>query len=388
VELLVAMGAVVLIGIILLTLTSTALRMWAASERQARVYARARAVFAWLDEDLEAALTRDPPGAPVVNRLVCDLDSRGRQVLMLTRTFGGGAERGMAFDAGDGLDTVEWPALAGKPRADDEDADPRTGRADEEIYNFKDDDGDGRVDEDLAPLGGTAQVVYLHRGRELLRALRAPVGPDFASMYASAQPLARDVLYFGLLFATPYTTSRFGADRALTATWDESVPKLPGPKYTGARGYGPERIWDSTRGLLPGFSFHAGPESRDDGEDDVFPELVRVTLVVEPDEMRTVRTDLLATVSDTAGRIPVASTRGFPDAGGPDSYILVDDEWMYCSGRDEASRSFTVTRRGQRGTVAAVHAQGAQVRCGMTFTRTFYLPGHRSEEAVTGVSRR
>ena len=109
---------------------------------------------------------------------------------------------------------------------------------------------------------------------------------------------------------------------------------------------------------------------------------MRATLVLEADALRTVRTDLLDGVSDVAGRIPVASTRGFPEGGAANSYILVDNEWMYYSKRDDLNDCFTVTRRGQRGTVAAVHAAGAPVRCGATFTRSFYLPAWRSEDPV------
>jgi hypothetical protein len=380
VELLVAMATLVLLGTMLMAMMSSALSMWNAAERQRKVYARARTVFSYLDQDLEAALTRNAPGAPLRNRLFCEKGRDGRQVLMLVRTFGYGTERGYAFGAGDGLDIVNRPWRAEKPAADDEDPDPRTGRADEEAYDFADNDGDGRLDEDLAPLGGSAQVSYLHQGRELRRALRSPAGDEFASTFARSQLLAEDVLHFGLLFATPYTTSRFDAGGATTVTWDESVPRLPDTKYRGARGFGPDRLWDSTRGVLPEFSFYVGPESKDDPADDVFPEVVRVVVVVEPHELRTVRTEVTDDVGDADGLIEVASTRGFPEPGGPTSYILVDDEWMYYTRRDE--RSFTVKRRGARGTVAGSHIRGAQVRCGTTFTRTFYLPGYRSEDAA------
>jgi hypothetical protein len=391
IELLVAMAAVVLIGTMMIAIMSTALGMWGSAERQRKVYARARTVFGYLEDDLGAALTRDPPGGTVRNRLFCEPDRTGRQVLMLTRTFGAGGERGLAFSAGDGLDAVNLPAKGDKPRPDDEDSDERSGRADEELYNFEDDDKDGRVDEDLAPLAGSAQVVYLHRGRELRRAVRSPTGSDFRSMFGRAQVLAGDVLHFGLLFATPRTSSEFGGRDSrnrdlgpLTVNWDPNLPKVPTTK--NARGpFGPDRLWDSTRGVLPEFSFYLGPQSKDDGEDDVFPEVVRVVLVLEPHQLRTVRTDTLGYISDTTGIIEVASTQGFPPPGRDDSYILVDDEWVHYKGMDK--RSFIVDRRGARGTPATSHPRGASVRCGRTFTRTFYLPAYRSEEATGGPGR-
>jgi len=360
-------------------------------EFRGKVYARARTVFSYLEEDLEAALTRDPPGAPARNRLFCEPDKDGRQVLMITRTFGAGGERGLAYSAGDGLDDVGRPFSGKKPRPDDEDDDARTGRADEEQYNFKDDDGDGRVDEDLASLGGSAQVVYLHQGRELKRAVRSPAGDEFATMFGEAQVLSRDVLYFGLLFATKYSHTQFGGADAknrslgpLTTSWYADLPKVPTRKRPGGP-FGVERIWDSTRGVIRGFSFHVGDWSRDDGEDDVFPEMVRVTFVVEPHQLRTVRSDVTDYVNDSVGVIPVASTNGFPPGNRADSYVLVDDEWMHY--KEITERSFVIDRRGARGTPATSHGRGASVRRGYTFTRTFYLPAYRNEEAVTGGTR-
>ncbi len=388
VELLVAMTAVALIGMMLVAIMSSSLSLWNAAERQRKVYTRARTLFSYLEGDLQAALTRDPPGRAVHNRMFCEPGPDGRQVLMVTRTFGTGGERSLAFSAGDGLDAVDRPFEGDKPKADDEDSDPRTGRADEELYNFKDDDGDGRVDEDLSALSGSAQVVYMHQGRELKRALRSPAGPDFASMFADAQVLAEDVLYFGIMFATPYTHTQFGGLDAkkrqlgpFTASWHPDLPKLPMRKYPQGP-FGPERVWDSTRGVIRDFAFYVGPQSKDDGEDDVFPEMVRVTVVIEPDALRTVRTDTTGYINDSIGVVPVASSKGFPPGGRPDSYILVDDEWMHYSAK--TGRSFAIDQRGARGSAAAVHQSGASVHRGYTFSRTFYLPGYRSEEAVTG----
>ncbi|MHC4914765.1 MAG: PulJ/GspJ family protein [Planctomycetota bacterium] len=388
VELLVAMAVLVLLGTMLVVVMATAMNIWTSAERQRKVWARARTVFSYLGEDLDTALTRDPRRSQVSNCMFCWPDRNGRQVLMLARTFGTGSERGFAYRAGDGLDETDRIPKGKKPRPDDEDRDPRTGRADEETYNFRDDDGDGRIDEDLLPLAGAAQVVYMHHGRELKRALRSPAGDEYRSMFSDAQVLAEDVLYFGLLFTTPYTSSSFARQGPITVLWDHRVPRLPGTKYRGARGYGAERTWDSTRAVLPSFSFHVGAASRDDGEDDVFPEAVQVTLVVESHELRTVRTDLLELLPEAGGEIRVASTRGFPEGGREDSYLLIDDEWIHYKARSE--RGFTVTPRtketpsgrGRRGTVAAVHAPGAQVRRGVTFIKTVYLPGYRNEEAV------
>jgi len=376
VEILVAMSVLLVLGLMLVALMRSALDTWNQAERQRKVYSRARAVFDCLQEDLESALTRDPPGAPVVARMFCEPDAKGRPVLMLVRTFGSGPERPYAFRAGDGLDAVEFPpGDPAKPRPDDEDASPRTGKVDEEVYNNADDDGDAHIDEDLVALGGAAQVAYLHEGRQLKRALCAPPQPTFKEVFAYAQVLADDVLFFEVLLATKYTS-----------TWSEQgekgkrLPLLPSPKDPPGQLYGPERLWDSTRGMIGGFSFFVGPASAADGDDDVYPDRIRVTVVIEPDPVRTLRTDTLGPLDDSIGVVEVASTRGFPPGGTEASYILIDDEWMHYRSMDE--RSFTVDRRGARNTVRAGHAEASTVRCGTTFVRTFHLPGCRMEEAV------
>jgi prepilin-type N-terminal cleavage/methylation domain-containing protein len=368
VEILVAMSVLLVLGLMMVALMRSALATWNQAERQRRVYSRARAVFDCLQEDLESALTRDPPGSPVVARLFCQPDPKtDRQVLMLMRSFGWGAERTYTFRGDEGKDTAP-PAPS----------DPKNPQPDVPQYYTSAGIVPGGPRGRPIALGGAAQVAYLHEGRALKRALCSPCMPEFKDIFPFAQPLADDVLYFEVLLATPYTT-----------TWEEFTPAwarrplLPSPKDPTDQLYGPERVWDSTRGILREFSFFVNPASAADGDDDVFPERVRITLVLEPDQLRTLRTDTLDQLDDSSGRVPVASTRGFPPAGTDASYILVDDEWMHYKAMDD--RSFTVNRRGARGTVRAGHVQGSPVRCGTTFVRTFYLPGYRREDAA-GVS--
>jgi prepilin-type N-terminal cleavage/methylation domain-containing protein len=359
VEILVAMSVLLVLGLMMVALMRSALETWNQAERQRKVYARARAALDCLQEDLESALTRDPPGSAVAARMFCQLDQKtGRPVLMLMRSFGWGAERTYTFRGDDGKDTA-----APLP------ADPKNPQpAEPQHYTSAGILPDGPRGRPIA-LGGAAQVAYMHEGRALKRALCSPCMPEFKDIFPFAQPLAEDVLYFEVLLATPYTT-----------TWDERKPKLPSRKDPTDQLYGPERVWDSTRGVLREFSFFVSPASATNGDDDVFPERVRITLVLEPDAWRTLRTDTLDYLDDSSGRIPVASTRGFPPAGSESSYVLVDDEWVHYKAMD--ARSFTADRRGARGTVRAVHAPGSPVRCGTTFVRTFYLPGYRKEDAL------
>jgi prepilin-type N-terminal cleavage/methylation domain-containing protein len=388
IELMVAMTVLLLLGLMLLGIMSAALRMWNVSERQRKVYARTRTVMSFLQDDLESMLTRNPNSSMINNRMFCYRDTAKigrRQVLMLCRSFGKGIEKSFAFRAGDGLDVVDWPQLKKKINADDEDSNPFSGKVDEEKFNFIDDDGDGRIDEDLEAGRGNAQVVYYHQGRQLFRGFRSPANSSFQGMMGKGQVIADNVLYFGLLFATPYTTRKeISPPGSLAAgssvIWDTSYPPRDTAKNTKGP-FGPEQLWDSTRGLLQEFSFFVDAESAFDGEDDVFPEVIRVTLVVEPHELRTKRTDIREDISDSTLQIHVASSNGFPAPGCKNSYILIEDEWMHYSAMDSTSFIVSKNGRGARGTVAAYHQKGSGVKCGTTFVRTIYIPGHRHEVA-------
>jgi hypothetical protein len=347
---------------------------WTQAERQRKVYARARAVFDCLQEDLESAVTRDPPDSPVTARMFCQPDKNGRQALMLVRSFGSGPEKAYTFSGDDGRDTT--PAEAGG-------AQPRPAPAGPAPVQYYTSSGivPGGPNRRPVILGGAAQVAYLHQGRQLKRALCSPCMPEFKDIFPFAQPLADDVLYFEVLLATRYTNTW----RETTGSAERRLPLVPSPRDRPGQLYAPERLWDSTRGIMREFSFYLGPASAADGDDDVFPDRVRVTVVIEPDPLRTLRTDTLEYLDDSLALVKVASTLGFPPEGTDSSYILVDDEWMHYKGKDE--RSFTVDRRGARGTARAVHAEGSPVRCGTTFVRTFHLPGCREEDPV-GVNGR
>jgi hypothetical protein len=81
---------------------------------------------------------------------------------------------------------------------------------------------------------------------------------------AILEPVAEDVLYFGLAFL------------------DASVSDAAAAPDAG----GPLVVWDSTRGILPsgdgyaGFRHARGPASLDEPDDDVFPDAVRITVIL------------------------------------------------------------------------------------------------------------
>jgi hypothetical protein len=153
-------------------------------------------------------------------------------------------------------------------------------------------------------------------------------------------------------------------------------------------GSGPETIWDSTRGAEIGatdpetgqvrpFALARGSDSLSVPSDDVFPEIVEVTLVVEPDVRRAVRTDLVdpMTEGDTIAR--VASTKGFMGPKSSSGYLLIGNEWVRYV--EKTARTFRISKRGQRGTARGSHAIGTKVRIGETFVMRFHVPGYRED---------
>jgi len=388
VELMVAMAIFLVLGLMLASVLSGALSLWREGESGGVVYERAEEVFRSLHEDLDAAFAHAPAGTGDVRaQFLCDPDPDagappGAQRLAFVRTFGGGPERAYLADAGDTVDATGWPPSGGLPAGpDDMDLDLTSGRVDEEYYDGADDDNDGFVDEDLRAVGGLAAVAYARRGRDLVRGLRAPVDAAPETALASAQRLCGDVLYLGFQFWTQET-----------CTWAD-VPPVPARRSAPR---GPERLWDSTRGrtgALEAFLFNEGPASLADPSDDVFPELVRVVLILEPSAERARRTVLRTDFLAEDEFLRVGSTRGFPepprarDTGGRTEgvYALVGDEWVEYSVRGDRTLRIAPGRRGCRGTRKRDHLKGTEVRVGRTFVAVFRVPAYREDWGRLGL---
>jgi hypothetical protein len=288
----------------------------------------------------------------VLVRFLGDVDPKTSSPLfMFVRSFEPGPERALTMMAGDGRpNELGFTPPDPDGKAGDNPG-PRRGRIDGDAFT-------GTKLGDYKPLGGMAQVAYFAQDRVLYRAIHAPVEVDFAAMLnpAAATPVIEDVLFFDVDY--------WGQD---TTSWEGLA----------GRG-GPERIWDSTRGLTTGglrsFYLHRGPDSLNDPEDDVFPVKVRVTLCVDSPFPRCVFTKLSAETGEGDTQLFADSTRGFPEDNG---FILIDKEWIRY--RKKTDDSFVVERRGVRGTQAADHAEGALVRIGRTFTRTVFLATFRED---------
>lgn len=347
IEMLVAMAVFAALGAMLVSMVTAGLAAWRVGERRRISYERARAVFDRLEKDLLTAYTLEPvprPGTVPAARFICYREPGSmRQTLAFVRTFETGPERAFTHFAGRGSKVYE----GGQAHA----ADPAA----------------------LGALGGLLGVRYIHDGRELKRAVRAPPSDRlYDPAGGKGEVIAKDMLYVGYRFWSQVTSS-----------WKDVAPS----RKRGALS-GPETVWDSTRGASlaevdPGtkrrrpFVMARGKASLEDPGDDVFPEIVEIMLVIEPDEARAVKTDLTRPLSESDSVAFVASTRGFPDPSEVRVCLLIDREWVECS--EKRNRSFVLSGRGLRHTARARHARGGIVRVGTSFVMRVGVPGKRED---------
>ena len=266
------------------------------------------------------------------------------QIVAFSRTVPGETEKAALRDAGSGGGT--------------------------EYYNHFDDDGNNKVDDNLRPLGGRANVVYrlkpdpLKPGMSILqRGFEAPIGRAIEDI--PVHDYIGSILFLGMTF--------WGGD---TTTW-ELRPELD-PDYTSLAEppQPPSRRWLSSRYL---------------------PEQVQVTLVLEPDRGKRTETALSEPValdfpSTGTGKLHVLGTTGFYAVDrsidftrtflrDPRHYIKIDNEWIYYE-RVADGTAFIIPQhgRGARGTQPAAHARGANVRRGTTYVFTVSIPAFRHWE--------
>lgn len=216
-----------------------------------------------------------------------------------------------------------------------------------------------------------------YEGRLVLwRGLKSPIGGK-QSLFARArndpsglegallEPVAEDVLYFGLAFIDP-SVSDPGAN-----------PDVGGPLV----------VWDSTRGILPagegylGFRHARGPTSLENPDDDVFPEAVRITVIVAPPPSEAPQTVLGNEMQSTTTsvRVEVRSGQQLRQLGSSLTPMKIGHEWLEAGDSDGVSMA--IGRRGLFGTLAAAHAPGAPILHGRRFERIVILPSPRSDYA-------
>jgi hypothetical protein len=261
---------------------------------------------------------------------------------------------------------------------------------------------------DLRAPGGKQEVCWLlvpaGKGEEpgvgtLYRGVRMPVGGGAASLLpaepwgdrrtgesrmgvgsraeaeAKLRPVVTSVLHLSFRFFTRHATE--AATRLVDG--DRLAEEIPPQR--GGGGLSPS--WDSTRGILPlsmgtdTFFLAKGPASLQDPVDDVFPRRVRVTLVVDRVGNDAARGELARELGAQDRTIPVDSTRFAPSADPTARFVKIDEEWIEWGTRD--GRSFSVEKRGARGTKAASHSASSPVRAGATLIREYEIPSFRED---------
>lgn len=347
-ELLTAAALFSVLGVLLFQMVRSAMDVWGTGERNRELYERASTAF-----DLLAADLRDGwAGAPAAGQpaeLLCswrpeDRNGDGqheRAVPLLRFTRLCHEER-----------SLEWLARAGDVAG-----------GETAVTSLQPQDPG-----QLRPTGGLAESLYtvaLPKGAKLpalLRGVRTPAGgagslldPDLPErpdrILAASSVVIDDVLWFGVEFWGPGTTA-----------WGREGGALS--------------CWDSTRGVLepddPEFPFGVAG-SLADGSDDIWPRLLRITLVLDRSQGATTAGRLVDGVSADGRRVKLAGAALLHDEERPD-HLLVEDEWMAVQAveGDEVA-----VQRGVRGTTATPHAEGAVVRAGRSFRRVIELPAGR-----------
>lgn len=360
IEVVVSLGIFVMLAAFMFLAVKEVVGSWKVSERRRALYEKAAGVVDILADDIRVAATLEPVGATDVKcKFISDFtgDSANpkQQRLMFVRTFEAGPERAMVGNAGGGRANSAVFRAPGDTSDPQNDGPMAPGNA---SY-------DGLKTGDFKALGGMAMIAYFVKDKTLYRGIKAPVeGPLTAiATPGASQAIATDVLYLGFDY--------WGQD---TQDWDDP------PARDVTKNTGPHRIWDSTRGItatpLNHFFLHR-PGSLDDSADDVFPRKVRVTVVVDSPMPRCVHTRLLDNIGDGDTTIDVDDVRGFADGDDEDSYLLIDDEWMHFTKREDGV--FHVDKRGARNTPPREHKRGATVRTGKVFQRVVFIPNWRED---------
>jgi len=355
IELLAATALFAILGTLLFQIVRGAMDVWAVGERNRELHDRSSAVMELIAEDLRATWPGLSGAGEQDARFLLqfreqDVDGDARidlrtPVLRFARLCHEERALGWLREAGDTAGAEGVATLTGEQ-------DPAG----------------------LRPTGGLAESLYtlaILPGSSLpslLRRFRAPLGgegsllevdlllqPD--RLLADGVAVADQVLYFGVELWGPDTTA-----------WDvdprsDDVPPLVG--------------WDSTRGILlpgdPAFPYAVGEDSLWDGSDDMFPRLVRVTLVLDREQGATSSGRLAENISAEAHRLPLQSSTFLRAEENPD-HVLLGSEWMRVVSIESGA---LMVERGVRGTVAGTHPAGTRISVGRRFERIVELPAHR-----------
>src|SRR5262249_4814911 len=364
VELIAALAIFIGIAGLIIQVLGGGLDLWSTGERTRDESEQATALLDRIELELRHAVSADGgDGEPRV-KMLCDVlsidtngdgthDCRAQRLLFVRRLF---EERTMValHDAG----TVPGGAQ------------PWFGEADAKASDLL--PTEGLVECALVPQPDSRKG---YEGRLVLwRGLKSPIGGK-QSLFERARrdgnrpegrevgPLARDVPYFGLPF------------------FRRSVQDAT----ASADGSGVIVVWDSTRGILPlgegyqGFRHARGPSSLEDPDDDVFPQAVRVSVILAQPPGEAPQASLQNELQPATGtiRVDVRNGQHLRKLGSALQLMKVGHEWV--EGGDCDGAALTLGRRGLLGTAATHHPAGTPLLTGRRFERVIALPSPRSD---------
>jgi len=306
--------------------------------------------------------------------MICDHDRGGRQRLRFVRTISGETEQPLLRDGGAYINTHEsayydgrhdaWEAREGLLGA--------PGGLMEVFWGMDTRPNSTTVWRGVrTPIGGRGSI--FHNSNIETR------GPVAKSSKKDAEADSERSVPFSRI-ARPLTDGviflRFSFWGPTTNTWDPLA--LPARKTT-SRPSGPLFHWDSTRAVLDysggddELTFEPREGSLLDTSDDVFPERVEVTIVLQDDGDQGA---LVLSEKIGANTLSFLLSRAVSLPDDPrDRFLLIGDEWVEVDSTDGRHIKLVRQGRGGRETVPRAHERGTIVRTGVTFRRVIEIPG-------------
>lgn len=248
--------------------------------------------------------------------------------------------------------------------------------------------------EGALPTGGLAETIFMSYAPALLkskkgklqkrdgmlhlyRGYRSPIGGEDSFFCPNALTTTREIqsnlvpIQDGLL----YLEFRFWNRNTLS--FDKDLHREDTPEGAGY-------TWDSTRAILGvgrehgfnSFRFYAGEESLTDVTDDIFPERVRIFIVVGDPQAKAQLPRLLASIKKDDMVIPLDLTKPLKNLGEKDRFVRIDEEWIEFSRID--GQDLIVARRGARHTIASPHNEDSPVHYGTGLSTVVNIPVTRS----------
>jgi prepilin-type N-terminal cleavage/methylation domain-containing protein len=377
-----------ILGAMLLGMVRSSMDMWTRGESQREEMERSTTVLETITDELRMVFTENTPlGKSADVRFFCDFvdfdcDGDGTeetrlQRLRFVRINREERENLELRTAGDLPVGRKYFALT-PDRSFDETSGQDRGWVDE-------DDAEQDV---YRPTGGLAEALFttfppvfsrkvrINETLILYRGYRSPIGGEdsfFApglflkpsEISATLVPVAGGVLHLEFRFFDQETES-----------FNE---KENSPDESGGAGY----TWDSTRGILPleneerqnTFRFAAGPASRDDSSDDIFPSRVLVTVVVAAGGRPEGVGRLVDDVKEIDSRISVDLVRPFQNWVYGEKYVRIGSEWIRFS--KVVGNELIVEKRGARNTIPAAHKAGCPLFVGRAFSTQVVIPARK-----------